>query len=160
MLGLGRSLFSHLWPSGGSAQRLKKQVSSPLSSLMLRLTDNKLKRKPDSEINVSKRRSPGKTCMTGTLINIADGWGRQRVFSPLEKVDPSRKRQPQPALDGRTEQMMIRKLKFFCFSLFRVQSHALLHFRTGEQSPMCCRCTASGSIAQRYIITQTPSQQM
>lgn len=28
-LGLGQSLFSHLWPRGGSAPRLKKQVSSP-----------------------------------------------------------------------------------------------------------------------------------
>lgn len=54
MSGLGRSLFSHLWPGGGSARRLNKQVSSPLGSLKLRFTDNKLKRKPDSEINVSK----------------------------------------------------------------------------------------------------------
>lgn len=58
MLGLGRSLSSHLRPSGGSARRLKKQVSSPLHSLMLLFADNKLKRKPDSEINVSKRSSP------------------------------------------------------------------------------------------------------
>lgn len=71
-------------------QRLKKQVSSPLCSLMLRFTDNKLKRKPDSEINVSKRRSPGKTCMTDVVINTPDGQYRQRVFSPLEKVTPGR----------------------------------------------------------------------
>lgn len=101
MLGLGRSLFSHLWAGGGSAPRLKKQVSSPLGSLMLRFTDNKLKRKPDSEISVSKRTSPGKTCMTCTVINMPDGQCRQRgFFPPLEKVDHTSKKQPQPAQEG------------------------------------------------------------
>lgn len=101
MLGLGRSLFSHLWPSGGSAQRLKKQVSSPLSSLMLCFADNKLKWKADSEINITEQRIPGKTCMTDKVINMPDGQYRQGAFfPPQEKVDHTGKEGPQPAQEG------------------------------------------------------------
>lgn len=67
---------------------------------MLRFTDNKLKRKPDSEINVSKRRSPGKTCMTDMVINTPDGQCRQPVFPPLEKVDHTSKKQSQLVQEG------------------------------------------------------------
>lgn len=61
----------------------KKQVSSLLCSLMPYFTDSKLKRKPHSEISVSKQRSPGKICMTDTVINAPDGQHRQFYFSPL-----------------------------------------------------------------------------
>lgn len=67
---------------------------------MLRFTDSKLKRKPGSEINFSKQRSPGKTCMTDTVINMLNGQHRQRVFSPLERVDHTSEKQPQPAKHG------------------------------------------------------------
>lgn len=82
MLGLGWSLFSHLWPSGGSAQRLKKQVSSPPSSLMLCFAGNKLKWKAGLEINITEQRIPGKTCMTDKVINMPDGQYGQGGFFP------------------------------------------------------------------------------
>lgn len=70
-------------PAEDKRRDFKKQVSSLLGSLMPYFTDSKLKRKPDSEISVSKQRSPGKICMTDTVINAPDGQHRQFCFSPL-----------------------------------------------------------------------------
>lgn len=128
MLGLGRSLFSHLWPSGGSAQRLKKQVSSPLSSLMLCFADNKLKWKADSEINITEQRIPGKTCMTDKVSNMPDGQYRQGAFFPVRRrlITLERRGRNQPRKV--TDQMMTRHISI---SLLRVQSHALLLHDTG-----------------------------
>lgn len=67
---------------------------------MLRFTDNKLNWKPSSEINISEQRRPGKTCMTGKVINMADGQYRQGVFSPPEKVDHSGEEEPQKVQEG------------------------------------------------------------
>lgn len=152
MLGLGRSLFSHLWPGGRSAQRLKKQVSSPLGSLMLRLTDSKLKWKPDSEIKVSKQRNPSKTCMTDMVINMPDGQCRQRVFSPLEKVNHTSEKQPQPAQEGYRTDDDPRALKFSSIGLPRVHSHGLLHFTIRGLFPCAVWVTTSGSSAKRRVI--------
>lgn len=150
MLGLGRSLFSHLWAGGGSAPRLKKQVSSPLGSLMLRFTDNKLKRKPDSEISVSKRTSPGKTCMTCTVINMPDGQCRQRgVFSPSGE-GRSHQQEAATTCPGRLQdRWWPRTLKCSSISLLGVQSHALLHYATRELFPRAAGVSTSGSSAQR-----------
>lgn len=129
MLGLGWSLFSHLWPSGGSAQRLKKQVSSPPRSLMLCFAGNKLKWKAGSEINITEQRIPGKTCMTDKVINMPDGqYGQGGFFFSL--------RRRLITLEGRgcnqagkvTDQMMTRHVSI---GLLRVQSHALLLHNTG-----------------------------
>lgn len=130
MLGLGRSLFSHLWPRGGSARRLKKQVRSPLGSLMLRFTDSKLKRKPDSEINVSERRSPGKACMADTVINMPDGQCGQRVFFPPSGEGRSHQRE---AVRRATEQTMT---PAHTKDLLRVQSRALLHLTITGTVPL------------------------
>lgn len=91
---------------------------------MLRFTDNKLNWKPSSEINISEQRRLGKTCMTGKVINMADGQYRQGVFSPPEKVNYSGEEEPQRVQEGYKQ--MITPCIFI--NLFQVHSHALLPF--------------------------------
>lgn len=134
MLGLGRSLFPHLWSSGGSAPRLKKQVNSPLRSLMLCFTDSKLKRKPYWEINVSRRTGPCKTRMTDKVINMSYGQCWQSDFSPLQKVNHTSHSLPRKArvwmmtLYISSSQSVYSELKVLLYCFFQCGNCSLVLF--------------------------------